>query len=421
MAVIKSIFSREILNGKGNPTVETSVILSDDSLAIASVPKGTTVGTYESSKLYDKDENRFRGKGVLKAVGNVNTVISPKLIGLDANNQALIDKTMIELDSTTNKERLGANAILSVSMAVAKAAALSNGLPLFSYLRQITSKNNQPFHMPIPVFTLINGGPHNSSNLNFQDFLVMPASSTSYTNGLHMVLNIYHGMKETLMMENLPIQISDEGGYTPALPHNMEAFFLISRAVDKVSLRMGFDVFLGIDSSATNFYKSQEYKISDKDGAMSAKSFTLYYDDLVKQFHVLYFEDPLSEDDWEGWTEMTRVLSQHAIIVADDLVATNPYRLQTAIDKKAATAVSIKPTQIGTVIESLAVAEAAIAGGLKIVVSSRSGETNDDFISDFALAIGADYVKFGAPARGEHIAKYNRLLEIEALIQKTQS
>lgn len=418
MATIKSISAREILNGKGSPTVEALVTLSDDSIGVASVPKGTTVGTYEASNLYDKDEKRFRGKGVLKAVGNINTVIAPKLIGLEATNQALIDKTMIELDGTVNKEKLGANAILAISMAVCKAAAASSGMSLYLYLRQFTSKKTQPARIPVPIFSIINGGPHNSAKLNFQDFLLMPATSESYVNGLQMASNVYHGMKEVLRTENYPIQISDEGGYTPPLNKNMDGFFLISRAVEKVSLRMGFDVFLGLDASATNFYKSQEYNISDKDGAMSAKSFTMYYDDLVKQFHVLYFEDPLAEDDWDGWTEITRVLSQRAIIAADDLIATNPYRLQTAIDKKTATAIVIKPTQIGTVIETLAVAEAAFASNLKVVVSARSGETTDDFIADFSVAIGADYAKFGAPVRGEHVTKYNRLLEIEAQLSK---
>lgn len=417
MATISEIHSREILNGKGNPAVETTIILSDGAIGTASVASGTTVGTYEAKALFDHEENRFRGKGVLKAVGNVTTVIGPKIMGTDANQQSIIDKMMIELDGTANKEKLGANAILSVSMAVCKAAAVSNKLHLYQYLRNFTSKKDLPIRMPIPIFSIINGGPHNSTTLNFQDFLILPATSSEFTNGLQMGSNIYHLMKEVLRAENYPIQISDQGGYTPPLPHNMEAFFLISKGVEKASLRSGFDVFLGLDSAATNFYRSQEYKISDKDGAMSAKSFTLYYDDLVKQFHILYFEDPLAEDDWDGWTEMTKVLSTHSIIVGDDLIATNPYRLQTAIDKKALSGVSIKPTQVGTVIESLATAEVASSCGLKIIASSRSGETNDDFIADFAVAIGADYIKCGAPARGEHIAKYNRLLEINSMLQ----
>ncbi len=416
MPTIKSISAREILNGKGNPTVEATVILADNSYGIASIPKGTTVGTYEAGNLYDKNENRFRGKGVLKAIANVNTIIAPKLIGMEATNQPLIDKTMIEFDGTVNKERLGANAILAVSTAVAKAGATASRMPLYLYLRQFTSKNGQPARIPTPVFSMVNGGPHSSRTLNIQEFLILPASSTTYSNGLQMATNIYDGMKDVLRIENYPTQISDEGGYSPPLSKNMDAFFLIGRAVEKVSLRMGFDVFLGLNAAATNFYKSSEYKISDKDEPMSAKSFTMYYDDLVKQFHVLYFEDPLAEDDWDGWTEITRVLSQKALIVADDLIATNPYRLQTAIDKKAATAVVIKPTQIGTVIESLAVAEAAAASNMKIVVSGRSGETNDDFIADFAVAVGADYAKFGAPVRGEHVSKYNRLLEIDSEI-----
>jgi len=413
MAKIKQITAREVLNGKGIPTIETSVLLSDGAIGIASCPAGTSIGSYEALELTDKDNMHFRGLGVLKAIGNITNVLAPKLIGMDATHQRDIDKLMIELDGTQNKSKLGANAILSISMATAKAAAASSVLPLFLYLRQFLGDKATPLRMPIPLFNIINGGKHAPETFDFQEFLLVPASSKSYADSLQLGTTIYFALKEVLLLNGMSTLLADEGGFAPKLPSNVNAFALLAQAIETTNQRLGFDVFLGIDGAASTFYSNQQYHIKDKSSGLSSKSLNDFYVELTKQYHVLYLEDILSEDDWDGWIDAMSKLSQSAMVVGDDLTATNPYRLQMAIDKKAITGVIIKPNQIGTVIESLAVVQVARSAGLKIVASHRSGETNDDFIADFAVAVGADYCKFGAPARGEHVAKYNRLSQIE--------
>lgn len=421
MAKIKEITAREILNAKGIPTIETSVTLNDGTVGIASVPSGTSIGSYEAAELRDKDPMHFKGMGVQKAIQNILTIIAPKLTNIDADKQQEIDKTMIEMDGTQNKSRLGANAMLSVSMAVTKAAAASSVMPLFLYLRQFT---NSQLHMPTPLFNLINGGKHAPDTFDFQEFLVIPASSKTYTDSLQIGTTIDSSLKDLLRNNGLSTLTGDEGGFAPHISTNYDALSLLTQAIDTTNQRLGFDIFLGIDAASSTFYHNNQYHIKDKAQGLSAKSLNDYYKELSTQFHMLYFEDPCSEDDWEGWNDTVTKLSHEAVIVGDDLVATNPYRLQMAIDKKAITAVVIKPNQIGTVLESLAVVEVARAAGLKVVVSHRSGETDDDFIADFAVAIGADYCKFGAPVRGEHVAKYNRLLQIEQqlkLLQVSQS
>src|SRR5260221_8468949 len=412
MAKIKQIYAREIINSKAIPTIETTVELSDGSLGVASCPGGTSIGSYEAVELRDRDPNRFKGLGVLKAIQNVVTVISPKLIGLDPTHQQEIDRIMIELDGTQNKSRLGANAILSVSMAVAKAAAESSVLPLFLYLRNFISEKNTPLRIPTPIFNIINGVKHGES-LDFQEFILVPASSKLFVESLENATNAYHNLKDILHTNGLTTLVGDEGGFGPKVSTNYDALSLLSQAVEASNLRLGFDMFLGIDAASDTFYSNQQYKILDKGNSLSSKNLNDYYAELVKQFHILYLEDILSEDDWDGWTDAMQKLSKDALIVGDDLIATNPYRLQIAIDKKAVTAVIIKPNQIGTVIEAMAVVEVARAAGLKVVVSHRSGETNDDFIADFAVAVGADYCKLGAPARGGRVAKVDRLLQIE--------
>lgn len=413
MAKIKQINAREILNAKGNPTVEATVLLSDGAVGIASCPAGTSVGSYEALELRDKDNMRFHGLGVLKAINNIETVIAPKLVGMEATHQPDIDRLMIELDGTQNKSRLGANALLSVSMSVAKAAAESSVLPLFLYLRQFLGDKTVPLKVPTPIFNVINGGKHAPDTFNFQEFILVPASSKTYTDALQLGTTIYYALKEVLHLNGMSTLVGDEGGFAPKLPTNIDALALLTQAIDTTNQRLGFDVFLGLDAASGTFYSNQQYHIKDKQAGLSNKALNDFYADLVKQFHLLYLEDILSEDDWDGWVDAMGKLSQNAMVVGDDLIATNPYRLQMAIDKKAISAVIIKPNQIGTVIESLAVVEVARSAGIKIIASHRSGETNDDFIADFAVAVGADYCKFGAPARGERVAKYNRLLQIE--------
>ena len=417
MAKIKQVTAREILNSKGNPSVETTIYLSDGHKATAACPSGTSVGNYEATDIRDHDVKRFSGNGVSKAVSNVEQVIAPNIIGIEATKQQVIDRIMIDLDGTQNKSRLGANAILSVSMACAKVAAKSSALPLFLYLREYVKKENIPLKIPTPAFNILNGGQHAGNNVNFQEFLIIPASSTEYPQSLVMANLIYTSLKKNLEAANLSTLVGDEGGFAPKLDFNKEALTVLTQSISSVNLRLGFDVFLGIDCASNNFHTGQKYRIKDRDTELSANDLISFYEELNKEFKFLYLEDPLAEDDWDGWTEIHTRMSQQTMIIGDDLIATNPYRLQMALDKKAVSGIIIKPNQIGTVIESLAVVEVAKAAGLKIIASHRSGETNDDFIADFAVAISADYVKFGAPARGERVAKYNRLLEIDSQIR----
>lgn len=411
MAKIKQITAREILNAKGMPTVEAIVTLADGTTTISSCPVGTSIGLYEAVEIRDKDPQHFYGMGVLKAIQNIQTIIAPKLLGLEVTAQQEIDKTMIELDGTQNKSRLGANAILPISMAVAKAGAQSSVMPLFLYLHQFIGKN--PLHMPIPLFNLINGGKHAIDTFDFQEFLLVPASSQTYTQSLASAATVISTLKELLHTNGLSTLTTDEGGFSPQTTTNHDAFSLLSQAVEIANQRLGFDFFLGLDAAANNFYRNGQYHIKDKAQNLSAKTLVDYYLELTKQYHILYAEDICAEDDWEGWGDGMAKLGHETVIAGDDLVATNPYRLQMAIEKKAITGVVIKPNQIGTVLEAMAVVEVARAANLKIIVSSRSGETNDSFIADFAVAVGADYCKLGAPVRGEHTAKYNRLSQIE--------
>ncbi|MFH1187048.1 MAG: phosphopyruvate hydratase [Candidatus Levyibacteriota bacterium] len=420
MAKIKQITAREILNAKGNPAIETTVLLNDGKIGVASCPSGTSVGNYEASELKDHDESRFDGNGVLGAINNIERVIAPNLIGIEATKQQVVDKIMIDLDGTQNKGKLGANSILSVSMATAKAAAKSSTLPLYLYLREYIKKENTELRIPTPLFNILNGGKHAGDNINFQEFIVIPASSVLFSDALSTISSIYTALKKILNENNLTTLVGDEGGFGPSLQSNKEALSYIKKAIAAKNLRLGFDVFVGLDAAASNFFSEQKYHLKDKTMPYSRSELIAFYEELNKEFQLIYLEDPLSEDDWNGWTEIQRRLGQQTLIVGDDLTATNPYRLQMALDKKAIGGLIVKPNQIGTVIESLAVVEAARSSGLKIIVSHRSGETNDSFIADFAVGVSADYVKFGAPVRGERVAKYNRLLEISNQLKTLQ-
>lgn len=413
MATIKSIFASEILDSKGNPTIEVTVTLSDDAVGIAACPTGTSVGKYEALDLRDHDENRYHGQGVLRAIDNISTLIAPKLLGMNADDQQGIDRAMIELDGTQNKSHLGANATLSVSMAIAKAAAKSAHLPPYLYLRNFIHQDSSMLKIPTPLFNLINGGKHAGQNLDMQEFHVIPASFKTYPEGLLIGTSVYKSIETILKRDNLTTLIGDEGGFAPTLATNEDALKMLGEAVAIANLRLGYDVFLGIDCAADNFYNDKKYIIKDRGQKLSSQELISFYSEMAKRYHVLYLEDPLSEDDWDGWSVIGTIISDETLIVGDDLTATNPFRLQMAITKKAISGIIIKPNQIGTVIEALAVVEVARQAGIKIIVSHRSGETNDDFIADFAVAVNADYMKFGAPARGERVAKYNRLLEID--------
>jgi len=417
MAKIKHIAARQVLNGKGDPAIEVTVILNDNAIGVAASTTGTSVGSYEASNLFDRDTTHYNGMGIQTAIQTIEQVITPKLVGIEATKQQLIDRTMIDLDGTQNKSRIGANTMLAVSMAVAKAAAASSVLPLFLYLREFVSNKDTPVKVPSPVFTLINGGFYGAETIDFQDFMLIPASSFTYEESLEFGVKAFMAVGNALKTNNLFTLTTIAGGYGPRLANNMEALGIITTALSSTTMRLGFDVFLGIGANATFFYKGQQYRIKDKDSGQSSKNMIQFYKDLIKDYHILYLEDPLAEDDWDGWTELTKTLAQDALIVGSDLTATNPYRLQMAIDKRAISAMTIKPNQIGTVLESLAVVEVAKAAGLKIVVSDRSSEVNEEFIADFAVAVGADYIRCGGLSRGEHIDKYNRLSQISAQIK----
>lgn len=408
MAKIKLIKATEILNAVGEPTIETTVVLSDGKVGIASCPAGSLEGSYEAMDLRDQDKARFGGKGVLKAIANVQNIISPALVGMEASNQAQIDRKIIELDGTQNKGRLGANTTFSVSMAVCKAAAKSSVLPLFLHLREFIRKESLPLKIPTPIFSLISDS---------FDFLCIPASSKSYLESITMLSSIVGSLRNTLKSNNFQTYFSDKGSFGISLPTNEDGLFLIKQAVEAINLRIGFDIFLGLDAQANYLYQEQRYHFRERNTALSSSDLANYYSELNKKFNLLYIEDPFSQDDWEAWSSFCKTESTQTLVAGGDLIATNPYRLQMALAKNAATGIVIKPIQIGTVIESLAVVEIAREAGLKIITSARSEETNDDFIADFSVAIASDYVKFGNIIRGERVSKYNRLFQIERQIK----
>lgn len=415
MVTIKKINATEILDSRGNPTVETTVTLSNDMVATSSVPSGASVGKYEAVELRDNDPNRYSGMGVLKAVENVNTILAPKLVGTDIVQQGKIDQIMRETDGTPNKSRLGANAILSVSLAVCRGASMAVGLPLYSYINELVSGTLPATidKMPTPTFNVINGGKHGAGNLEIQEFHVVPATIKTYHDALRIGEEIYKKLKLVLIQRNATYSVGDEGGYAPNLYTNLDALEAMMEAIRETSYKFGFDIFLGLDVAATELRKEGYYRIKDRPTALNSDEFIEYLMDLHNDYNLLMLEDPLAEDDWVSWQKITQKIGNEVLIVGDDLLTTNPDRLKKAIDEKACSAILVKPNQIGTLSETLSVVQMARAGGFKIDVSHRSGETNDTFVADFAVGIKADYVKFGAPARGERVAKYNRLLEIE--------
>ncbi len=417
MSTIKQVFARQILNAKGIPTVEATVILDDGKFAVSSSPTGTSVSGYEAKDLRDENPQEFNGQGVLKAVNNVINIIGPKITGMDPVKQHEVDRAMIELDGTPDKSRLGANAILAVSQAVAKAGAKSLNMPLYSYLRHFTSIQGAPFKIPTPAYNILNGGKHAGNNLDFQEFLIIPASSIPYPQTLNMAAMIYHSLKDTLRAKGATTLIGDEGGFGPSFATNRDALVMLQEAISASEFKLNYEVFFGIDASANNFKTDGGYSIKDKGDSISAKDLVNVYEGLNEAYNLLYLEDPFGEDDWEGWEQLNQLTSKNTLIVGDDLTATNVNRVQEAIKRKAISGIIIKPNQAGTVTETLGVVEVARLAGLKLIASHRSGDTDDDFIADFAVAIGADYAKFGAPARGERVAKYNRLSEIYSQIQ----
>lgn len=417
MAKITKVTGREILESRGFPTVEAEVTLEDGTVAVSSIPAGASTGTYEAVVLLDHDEGRYAGKGALQAVTNINVLIAEKLRGQEVTHQHEIDSLMIELDGTENKSWLGANAILPVSQAVCGAAAKSEGVPLYVYLNQLYAKKTgetptSHFTIPTPMVLMIEGGRHGAGNLDFQEFMIAPPHARNFPQALRMTTEIYYSLREVLRENQHTYSVGYEGGYTPNLYTNMEAFACISQAVEKTPYSLGQEIFFCLDVAASTFEFEGQYSIKDQPTPMRAKEMISYYEQLILKYRLLSIEDPLDENDWKFWTELTEKLGKMVSVIGDDLLVTNPTRLQRAIAEKACNAILIKPNQIGTVNETLDAAAMAKKAGFKLIVSHRGGETPDSFIADLAVGIGSDYVKFGAPARGERVAKYNRLLKI---------
>ncbi len=413
MSKIKKIVAREILDSRGQPTVEAIVQLEDAAVGIYSVPSGTSVGKHEAFELRDGDKTRFGGKGVLKVLGNISTVLAPQIIGMDAQNQQEIDSAMITLDGTDDKSKLGANSILALSGAIAKAQSASEKVPLYQYIAKIAGASTREFSIPTPMFNILNGGLHAGFNLDFQEFLIVPPKANTFSQNLKFAAEVYSHLKDVLKSQNYATLLGDEGGFAPALYSNMEAFKVFEEAVTSAGYKTGLDAFFSLDVAASNLKKGSTYRIKDKPVPQTAGDLIEFYISLNEQYHLLSLEDPFADDDWNDWTNLLEKLGGETLIVGDDLTSTNIKLLDKAIEEHALNAVIVKPNQIGTISETLKFIQRAKEAKLKIVVSHRSGETNDDFIADLSVGIGADYAKFGAPARGERVAKYNRLLEIE--------
>jgi len=415
MPKITQIIAREILDSRSCPTIETSVLTDSGGYGTASIPSGASNGKSEDIELRDGDISRYHGKGVLKAVHNVMTVIAPKLIGLEVSQQEKIDALMINLDGTSNESNLGSNAILSVSIACLKASASSYKLPLFKYIGG-RYRPGASLQIPGPIFNLINGGKHGAGNLDFQEFHVIPSTKMSYSDALRAGSETWVNLREELIHRNAIHSVGDEGGFAPNLFTNADALELMALVVKNSRYRLGQDLFLGLDVAADEFMKDNKYSIKDSPKALDQAGMISLYQTLMRDYSLLGIEDGLEQEDWAGWNKLLSTLPSGVMIIADDLVSTNAKRLQKAIDNKSCNAVIVKPNQIGTITETVELIHLAQKNNITTITSHRSGETNDFFIADFAVGMGTNYAKFGAPDRGERVAKYNRLLEIESYL-----
>jgi len=407
-ALIKSIKAREILDSRGNPTVEAIVVLSDDSFGIAAVPSGASTGKYEAVELRDGDQKRYGGLGVLKAVDNVNDVIAPALTGTSAADPELIDHKLLELDGTPNKTNLGANAILGVSLAAYRAAANSAGLPLYKYLNRYAK-----YLLPVPMMNILNGGKHAADSTDFQEFMVVPAGASSFKEALRMGTEVYHALKKTIKERKLNTNVGDEGGFAPSVSTNEEAVELIMKAIELAGYEAGNDCFIALDPAASSFYQNGEYVLAREGSKLTGQQMVDYYVKWASRYPLISIEDGLDEDDWTSWVLMTSKLGDRVQLVGDDLYTTNVKRLEKGISQKASNSILIKPNQIGTLSETLAAIKLAQQAGWTTVISHRSGETEDSFIADLSVAVDAGLIKTGAPCRSERVVKYNRLLMIE--------
>lgn len=431
MPKINKIYAREILDSRGNPTVEVEVFLDNGISAVAAVPSGASTGKFEALELRDGDEKRYGGLGVIKAVENVNTKIQKKLVGKDALDQFEIDKMMLELDGTENKSNLGANAILGVSLAVCKAAAKSEEMPLYRYINKI-AKSGEKMKIPVPMFNVLNGGKHSDSGLSIQEFKIIPTGIKKFSEQLRAGSEIFHTLKKIIEDAHQSSGVGDEGGFSPKLESNTQALEIINQAIIKSGYELGSQINLGIDAAASNFYDENEehYTLKPEGVHLERERLIAMYREWIDKFHVVSVEDGLAEDDWQGWAIMTDKIAKKPILegiaknilkqnllIGDDLLVTNVKRVERAIKEKACNAVLIKVNQIGTLSETLDCIHLAKKNKMKIMISHRSGETMDDFIADLAVGTSAEFIKSGSLSRGERLCKYNRLMKIEEEIK----
>lgn len=408
--IIISVWAREILDSRGNPTLEAEVELASGAVGWAAVPSGASTGSHEAVELRDGDPNRYFGKGVTKAVDNVNEIIAPEIVDLDATDQLGIDKLMLELDGTPNKSKLGANAILGVSMAVARAAASHMELPLYQYIGGLNSRT-----LPMPMLNVINGGAHASNNLDIQEFMILPAGTHSIGESIRAASETFKTLKKILDKEGLVTAVGDEGGMAPSLKSNRQAIEYLLTAIEKAGYKPGEEIWITLDCAASEFYDSEKkvYNLKAEHKEFDYSDMIAYYDNLIKEYPIVSIEDPLAEDDWEGWAAMTAAHGDKIQIVGDDIFVTNPERIARGIKEKTANAVLIKLNQIGSVTETLDAIKMSMNAGWGAVISHRSGETEDTFIADLAVATGVGQIKTGSICRGERISKYNQLLRIQ--------
>jgi len=408
MTLIKAVHPREVLDSRGNPTVEVDVVLECGSIGRAAVPSGASTGTFEALELRDKDKKRYLGKGVLTALQNIREKIAPAIRGKDALEQGDLDHFLLELDGTENKGRLGANAILGVSLAVARAAAAALNLPLYRYLGGVNA-----CLLPVPMMNILNGGKHADNNVDVQEFMILPVGADDFKDALRIGTEVYHQLKKVLNGMGLNAGVGDEGGFAPNLTSNEDSLQLIVKAIEAAGYIPGEDVVLALDVAATELYENGLYQLRGEGLEMTAEKLIDYYDNLLSRYPIISIEDGLAEEDWKGWRDMTVALGHKVQLVGDDIFVTNPARLQRGIDEGIASSILIKMNQIGTVTETLETIKLAMQNGYSCIISHRSGETEDSALADLAVAVNAGFVKTGAPARSERVAKYNRLLRIE--------
>lgn len=414
MSYIADVYGREILDSRGNPTVEVEITLEDGSVGRAAVPSGASTGAFEAVELRDGDKTRYNGKGVLKAVENVNEIIAPEIEGMNPLDQPGIDRELKALDGTENKGKLGANAILGVSLANAKAAAESVGLPLYQYLGGVNAKE-----LPVPMMNILNGGKHADNNVDIQEFMIMPIGAKSFAEALRMGTEVYHSLKAVLKEKSLATAIGDEGGFAPSLESNADALLVIVDAIQRAGYNPGEEIALALDVAATELYKDGIYHLEGEGLKKTSDEMIEYYEELIKKYPIVSIEDGLAEEDWEGWKKLTERLGNKIQLVGDDLFVTNPERLAKGIKEKCANSILIKLNQIGTLTETLDAIEMAKRAGYTTVISHRSGETEDVTMAHVAVAVNAGQIKTGAPARTERVAKYNELLRIEEELGET--